>query len=584
MSAGAALVTLAPALAAALAVLAVAAPLAIAALALAARARRVALALAPWAAAPALALALVAPAGVLIEVPWAMLGVALGLDAVTRLFLLFTALLWFAGGQFAHGYLRHDEGRVRFTAFFLLTLAGNVGLIVALDLATFYLFFALMTFAAYGLVIHAGDAAALRAGRIYIAMAVIGEGFLIAGLIAAADAAGSMRIAEVRAVLAAAPARDAVTALLLVGFGVKAGLLGAHMWLPLAHPVAPTPASAVLSGAMIKAGLLGWLLLLPLAHVHAHWLPALVAIGLAAAFYGVLAGVVQRDPKVVLAYSSISQMGLMLVAVAVGAGAEHDGRALAAFLAAHHGLAKAALFLGVAVVGATARASGARVAVLLVLAVPALALVGAPWTSGASAKALLERSVADDAALAWVKPWLAAAAVGTGVLMIRLLGVLAASAPADRAHLGTRAVSAWLAVSAASASAAWWLAQPWALPLATAPAASLAALLPLAIAALIAGAAARIPVSVRRRAPHVPPGDLIALMDAGPAHRALLAAVALAGTTSARAWAWAVRAERRARRRLLLEIGREEFAFPVAAGMLVLVVLSALLVASGRTA
>jgi formate hydrogenlyase subunit 3/multisubunit Na+/H+ antiporter MnhD subunit len=517
-----------------------------------------------------------------IDLPWALLGVQMGLQPIARLFLLFTALLWLAGGHFAHGYLRADARRVRFTAFFTLTLAGNIGLIVALDLATFYLFFALMTFAAYGLVIHAASAEALRAGRVYIAMAVIGEGFLIAGLIAAADAAGSLRIADVAAGVAAAPGRDAIMASLLVGFGVKAGLLGVHMWLPLAHPVAPTPASAVLSGAMIKAGLLGWLLVLPLGQAPAQWAVALTALGLAAAFFGVLAGVLQREPKAMLAYSSISQMGLMLAALAIGAGAaaEFDGRAVAAFYAAHHGLAKAALFLGVGVVAATARGSRARTAALIVLVVPALALVGAPWTSGAAAKGLLETQLAGQASLAWAKPWLTAAAVGTGALMIRLLLALASSESSAGERLGVRPVAAWLVLSVASALAAWWLLMPWALPLPMTPAAPLGALLPLGVALLLALAWGLARRSTRWRAPHVPPGDVIALMDAGPAHRALVAGVERAGNFSSRVWAWAVRTERRARRRLLVEIGREEFAFPIAAGAVVLIALSALLIVS----
>jgi formate hydrogenlyase subunit 3/multisubunit Na+/H+ antiporter MnhD subunit len=477
--------------------------------------------------------------------------------------------------------MRGDARRVRFIAFFMLTLTGNLGLIVSLDLATFYLFFALMTFAAYGLVIHAADAPALRAGRVYIVMAVLGEGFLIAGLIAAAGATGTLQIAELRAALGTSPWRDTVLALLWVGFGVKAGLLGVHLWLPLAHPVAPTPASAVLSGAMIKAGLLGWLLFLPLEAADPQWRSGLALWGLAAALFGVAAGLAQRDPKVMLAYSSISQMGLMLVALAVGSAGAAADPTVAAFYAAHHGLAKAALFLGVAVVAATAHGSSARYAVLIGLAVPAAALVGAPWTSGAIAKGLVDAQLAGASApLAWVKPWLTVAAVGTGVLMIRLLVVLASSARAHHGDLGLRAVVAWLALSAASALAAYWLAMPWVLRTAEPQASPLAAALPLVAAALLALAFAAVPKPWRGRAPRVPPGDLIALLDAALLQHALRESVSKVGQGSGRLWMGAVRIERRARRRLLVEIGREEFAFPVLAGVLVLLTLSALLAAS----
>ena len=94
------------------------------------------------------------------------------------------------------------------------------------------------------------------------------------------------------------------------GFGIKAGALALHFWLPLAHPAAPVPASAVLSGAMIKAGLLGWLRFLPLGYAA---LPAaglgLVGVGLAAALIGAAAGALQRNPKTVLAWSSVARWG-----------------------------------------------------------------------------------------------------------------------------------------------------------------------------------------------------------------------------------------------------------------------------------
>ena len=109
--------------------------------------------------------------------------------------------------------------------------------------------------------------------------------------------------------------------LLWLGLGVKAGVIGLHVWLPLAHPVAPAPASAVLSGAMIKAGLLGWLTVLPLGMESLS--PAMMQFGnvvlvagFAAAFGAALYGIWQSHPKAILAYSSISQMG-MLTALAI---------------------------------------------------------------------------------------------------------------------------------------------------------------------------------------------------------------------------------------------------------------------------
>lgn len=313
--------------------------------------RSAALALAPLAPLPALGLAVFDAAGV--DLPWLLLGTRFGLTDVTRVFLLFTALLWFIAGVYARSYTRHDESRHRFFAFFLVTMAGNLGLAMVRDLASFYLFFTLMSFIAYGMIIHDETARARKAASVYLILVVIGEAFLLPAVILAAYV--TTNLDDLAPALASSPLRDAVVILALVGFGVKAGDLPVHLWLPLAHPAAPTPASAVLSGTMIKAGLLSWILFIPAGEAE---MPVFgttcLAAGLAAMFYGVFAGVSQEEPKSILAYSSISQMGFMTVAL--GAGMLAPAAWPAALLAilvysTHHALAKGALFLGAGVAG-----------------------------------------------------------------------------------------------------------------------------------------------------------------------------------------------------------------------------------------
>jgi formate hydrogenlyase subunit 3/multisubunit Na+/H+ antiporter MnhD subunit len=428
-----------------LALAAIGAPLLLAlAVRLPGAAGRGARALAPGAALPALGAAVVGP-GAPLDVPALLLGARLGLDEVSWVFLWLTSILWLAAGLYARAYLPADR-LPRYFAFHLLTQAGNVGLVFAHDVATYYLFFALMTFAAYGLVVFAGDDRALRAGRVYLAMAVLGEALLLAGLMLVAARAASLDTGAVRAALAAAPepTRGAAIALLLAGFAVKAGAVPLHMWLPLAHPVAPTPASAVLSGAMIKAGLLGWLRVLPLGTIEAPgWGALVLGLGLLAAVYAVVVGVLQDDPKTVLAYSSISQMGLINVAVGVALAVPARGpAALAAVLVyvLHHGLAKGALFLGVGVVQA-AHGPWARRAALGGVALAALALAGAPLTSGSVAKAYLQAAAGATPAL-WlpVDAFLPFTAIGTALLMGRFL-LTVARGPAP--HAGPPARAPW---------------------------------------------------------------------------------------------------------------------------------------------
>jgi hydrogenase-4 component B len=394
-------------------------PLALAALVLAPASRTTALRLAPWAPLPALILAFAAPLELRLDLPAVLLGTTLGLDDSGRLFLQFSALVWLVASLFARGWLRDDARQPRFWAFFLATQAGNLGLCLALDAASFYLLFALMTFAAYGLIVHNGTPEALRAGRVYLTMAVVGEAALVVGILLAVVASGSHAFEVLSATALSGPA----AALLISGFAIKVGVPLLHMWLPLAHPVAPVPASAVLSGVMLKAGLLGWLRFLPLG---SHALPEagtmLMLAGLAAMFLGVAAGLAQRQPKVLLAYSSVSQMGYMTLAVGAGLAAPALWPLLlpaVGLYALHHALAKSALFLGAGLV----RVHGMTGLRLAGLALPALALAGAPLSSGLLAKTQLKLAF-DSLPAPWatiVIPLLPLAALGTALLMARLL-------------------------------------------------------------------------------------------------------------------------------------------------------------------
>jgi formate hydrogenlyase subunit 3/multisubunit Na+/H+ antiporter MnhD subunit len=418
--------------------------------------RRHACAVAPWAAVPALVLAFVPLPDQPVPLAWLLLGTWVGLDIVGRLFLAFTALLWTAAGFHARAYVHTDPHRYFF--FHLLALSGNLGLIIAQDLAAFYLFFALMTFSAYGLVVHDGTPASYRAGRVYIAMAVVGETCLLIGFILAASDAASLALADIRAAAAAAPRQGLLVALFLAGFGIKAGAVPLHMWLPLAHPVAPTPASAVLSGCMIKAGLLGWIRFLPLGEgALPGWGGLLIALGLTAAFFGVAIGVTQRNPKAVLAYSSVSQMGLLNIAVGIGLSDPDAWRFASAAIplyAMHHGLAKGALFLSVSVADHRPRAAGRRRLMRLGLVVPALALAGAPLTTGALAKLALKdaAAVAPGAWEAWLDTLLPWTAIGTTLLMARFLFVLP---PAGSRERPRGVIIPWAVAVAAAGLGVW---------------------------------------------------------------------------------------------------------------------------------
>ena len=511
------------ALADALWLLPLAAPLLLAAALLVRTLRPIALALAPLAALPALGLTLFAGSGGGAEFPWLLLGASFGLTTTTRVFLLFTAILWTLAGLYARSYMGEDAKRYRFFAFYLVTMTGNLGLVMARDLASFYLLFTLMSLTAYGLVGHEGTAKARYAANVYLILAVVGEAFVLPAVLlaAAADPAG---LGDVARSVAASPYRDAIVLLALLGFGVKAGAIVLHVWLPLAHPAAPTPASAVLSGAMIKAGLLGWLLFLPLGEAGLPGWGAIVLVaGLLAAFFGVAVGLTQEKPKTVLAYSSISQMGFMTIAV--GAGLFDPGSwpiALAAILvyAAHHALAKGALFLGVGVAqktdGTRRRRRRQRVLVVAGLLLASLAIAAAPLTSGAAAKAYLKSAVELTPYYGALSSLLDVAAVGSALIMARFMFFVWPRAGDKEGGAEAGLWAPWVVSVGGVAALVLFLPDP--IPNLPGLVVSASALWPVALGALLAMGAwlldRRSDGGLRARfEPKIPEGDLIVPTD-----------------------------------------------------------------------
>ena len=396
----------------------------------------------PLAALPALMLAVLAPLPMGIGSDWLLMGAAFGLDEISRLFLIFTALLWIAAGAAARGWFSGDARQPGFATWFLLAMAGNLGLILAQEALTFYAFFALMSFASYGLVIHARSASAYHAGRLYIAFVILGELALFAGLVLAVAQADSRLLADLRA----AEISGLAAAFLIAGFAVKLGVMPLHFWLPLAHGAAPVPASAVLSGAMIKAGLYGMLAALPLG-VQA--LPdhgtVLMAAGLVTVFTAVILGLGQDSPKTVLGFSSVSQIGLIALGLGAGLMAPAAWPALLPillFLAAHHALAKGALFLGTGLFSAQVVPSR-RALTLLLLAAPALVLAGLPLSSGALGKEALKTAFAtgSDAWLPWLTVALTLSGLATTLLMARFAVTLWRAAPTAPAAASPEALT-----------------------------------------------------------------------------------------------------------------------------------------------
>lgn len=355
----------------------------------------------PLAPIPALAAAFLAPRDAVFALPWLFLDSGLQLDESSRVFVAGSAFLWLAAGVYAARYLMADGRAASFSLFWNVVFAGNIGVYLAADVVSFYVAFALVSLMAYPLVIHDRKEASLRAGAVYIMLAVLGEVALFAAFVLGASAAGgSLMIDDIVAALGQPVADPLVLGLLIIGFGIKAGLMPLHVWLPLAHPAAPVPASAVLSGAIVKAGVFGLAVFLPWGSAWPTIGAVLALLGFGGLFVAALLGVAQHSAKTVLAYSTVSQMGLVMgvagAALADGVPAGAVVPAIALF-ALHHGLTKSALFLGVGL--AQAWGGATRWLLLLALGALALSLAGLPFTSGALAKAAIKAPAGSAGAL-----------------------------------------------------------------------------------------------------------------------------------------------------------------------------------------
>jgi multicomponent Na+:H+ antiporter subunit A len=460
---------------------------------------------------PALAAAPLAAGGPPLVLDEAGRQFMLALDPPGAILLGVAALLWSAAGLYARTYIGSGPAGGRFSEWWLLTLTGSLGVFIAADLVSFYVAFAVVSLAAWGLVIHDGTARARRAGLIYLALAVFAEICLLMGfaLLAAATPGDSLAIRDAMAALPASPWRNLTLALLIAGFGLKVGLVPLHVWLPLAYAATPIPAAAVVSGTVSKAGVIGLLRFLPLEAALPDWGAALATVGLLSAFYGVAVGITQANPKTVLAYSSVSQMGFVAAVLGMALAAGDGGATMAvAFYAAHHVVAKGALFLAVGVVAA----GGARLwPVLLPAAVLALGFGGLPLTGGGLAKLAVKAPLGEGV----VGLLATLAAAGSTVLMLHFLDRLRiTAAPGPQAAAPAGLAWPWLAMAFAT------VAVPWALFLtagigtlaeAIAPADLWKGLWPVLLGAVLF-------VGLRRwgdRLPYVPEGDVVVIIENG---------------------------------------------------------------------
>lgn len=468
-----------------------------------------------------------------VDLPWMLFGISLSVDAIARALLVIgailygTALVWISWAQRSNT----EKSSGALAGFLLACYTGNIGVYLAADAVSFYLFFAIMSFSAVGLVVHYRTARSYRATRIYLTMTVASETALLAGLFFTVQAGGSM-LTDAPSAILESPRTGLILALLLTGFGIKAGLAPLHIWLPLAYSASPPAAAAVLSGAMSKAGLVGMLRFFPLDGAEPAGQTAVVvesfawvamALAMLGTFGAVLVGALQHNARTVLAYSSISQMGFMVTVVVAGlldTEIAQDASDATVLYAVHHGLTKGALFVGVAVLQRYGDGLG-RLLAWLGMASAGLALVGAPLTSGGIAKYVSKEAVGmltvAGIDLEYVLPLVA---TGSAVLLLRILWIVGHE-QRQRSRPVEARLYAWLGLCLAGIVLPWFIGAQWSplkLPEWSDPITLWDAIWPVALGLLIAAAVwwmgKRWWLSVKQpESTLIPAGDLVMVAE-----------------------------------------------------------------------
>jgi formate hydrogenlyase subunit 3/multisubunit Na+/H+ antiporter MnhD subunit len=352
---------------------------------------------------------------------WASpLGIGLYLDGLGALFLLLTAMVGVLVGLYAVGYFAYDPKQYAlgrgFWSIWLLLWGGLNGVYLCSDVFTAYVLLEISGLAAVGLTVLTGSTPALTAGLRYLLAIMFSSLMYLLGVGLLYAAYGRLDFHALGVVITPEPVALTAFGLMVFGLLIKSALLPFHFWLPAAHSMAISPASAILSALVIKASffllLRIWFMVFPTVTqpiispmLHPFLTPGqlLGVLGSLAMLWGALQAVRQTQFKLLIAYSTVSQMGylFLLFALLSAPGAE-DWSALTwtgtIFHAFSHGLAKAALLLAVGCLAlalgtddleAMRDIAGRLPVVTFTLAVAGVSLMGLPPSAGFVAKWML---------------------------------------------------------------------------------------------------------------------------------------------------------------------------------------------------
>ena len=301
-----------------------------------------------------------------IGLPW--LGAHFRLDALASFFLVVVNLGGAAASLYGLGYGQHDHAPHRVLPFFPAFLAGMNLVVLADDAFSYLLCWEFMSLASWALVMaHHREPGNAKAGYVYLVMASFGTLALLLAFGLLAGPAGDYGFAAIRAAQHTPYVATLVLILMLLGAGSKAGLVPLHVWLPLAHPAAPSHVSALMSGVMTKVAIYGFIrVIFDLLGQPTWWASVVVLIlGGITAVMGILYAMMEKDLKRLLAYSTIENIGVIFASLGLALAFQANGLKLAAALAftaalfhvLNHSFFKSLLFFGA---GAVLTSTGER--------------------------------------------------------------------------------------------------------------------------------------------------------------------------------------------------------------------------------
>lgn len=250
-----------------------------------------------------------------------LLSISFTVGALSAFFIFIISLVALFASIYGIGYVTHyykiyDIGALGF--FYHLFIVGMLMVVAASNAIIFIIVWEIMSLASYFLVIYdRNDPANIKAGFLYFVMTHIGTAFIILSFLLLYRFTGSFDFAVIRTNIAAVPvfAANMIFIFSLIGFGTKAGIIPLHIWLPEAHPAAPTHVSALMSGVMIKTGIFMMIKLFFDIFTAAPlwWGVTILIVGSVSALLGVLYALTEHDIKRLLAYSSIENIGIILL-------------------------------------------------------------------------------------------------------------------------------------------------------------------------------------------------------------------------------------------------------------------------------